>query len=89
MNVREWKRRGLLPSTAEFGGFRILGRSMSTSRLMVKEHVISIERGTPAPFYGPGVFMVGYYYDPYELVLEVGETGYLAGVVVWMDSSET
>lgn len=89
VNVREWKQQGFLPATAEFGGFRIVGSSMKTSRVMVKEHVISVQRGTSAPFYGFWHYVCDYYLTPSSIDLWVGQGHDTYGVAVWNDSSET
>jgi hypothetical protein len=62
VNVSDWKRNGRLPADADYGGFRIFGTS-ATSKLLVKEHVISEQESISAPFYGPGSYVVSSYME--------------------------
>ena len=86
VDVREFRKGGKIPSAAEFGGLQIEGKSRLTSHLAVKEHAISANNQTSAPYYGTGPFVYNYEYDPYSFQLEVGDEQYITGVQYWTDN---
>lgn len=88
VNVREWQQRGVLPAAANVGGFQISGHSRTKSRLQVKEHVVSVQAQTSAPFYGPPLMVVDFYLVPNPITLTFPGNWDLSGYVVWTNSAE-
>ncbi len=89
INLRELKRRGVLPARAEFGGFGIRGKSMIDSKLVAKEHIISELAQTSAPYYGSVTYATYYEYDCSDSVLPVGQYMYCDQILHWSNSTTT
>ena len=86
VDVREFRKTGKIPSAAQFGGFQIEGKSRHTSHLAVKEHAISANNQTSAPYYGSLPYVYYYEYDPSSFQLEVGYVEYITGVEYFTDN---
>jgi hypothetical protein len=87
VRVGELQAQGRLAAT--FGGFRISGNSIRSSKLQVKEHVVSEAGRTAAPFYGGMPYVVYYYLTMDHTAVDLGATAKVWAVLHWSDGSES
>jgi hypothetical protein len=86
ISIRDWV--GKLPPGVSYGGWRISGQSMLTSKILVKEHVVSEAQQMSTPFYDDDTYMANYALEcDNSCSVLYGGTDYIYTIIYYSDGS--